>query len=706
MAQVVQAVCPGCKTVLRVPADWVGQTIRCKSCGTMMQAKGAAAPDAARTPAPKRKSSPAAKAAPGKTPSPATSVAPAPAATASGGFDFAAAVADVDDSPKVRATRRRKQSSKGPWVVLGVLLGLVVVGAGIGAAFWSKLKPAIEQAGIVPSEAEIEAAKKAKNKPTLIDTANPGGGSGSAFPRRALIISIHNYLYANPIIDGGDGSPNVTMLARSLSNGLNIPTAQVLRLSDMARRDARPPLKNVVEQALEDFLKTSRKQDRILVFFIGHTKQIGDDSFLVPLEGELDRPETLIPLKWVYEKLAKCEARQKVFVLDGNRFNPGQGEERPSSGPMDPKFEAALKAPPAGVQVWSACGKEQQSIELEEASLGLFLNSFRLALTPEKGTKAALEGKIQQPDDLIPMPLLQDAVERLMAAETERRGLKQAPLLAGSAPASGASYDKAELVATIPAFPVVKLANEKVVQSIMSEISVPTVKSSEGNGAGVSFGLLPPFSPEAMKKYEAGKLADDSKLRKAIVRARATLWALSSQGAPQEISDEVQKVKASIGVDLSILQDRFSKPGEGAADTAFKNKLSDNLRETAKIVAEMEDALADLKDAKEEVEAAPPRWQANYTYMLARFQAQLVYLEEYRGLLGAMRKEYPPLDQKNYSGWRMAFKDKASDSVAKKLEKQLRKEYAELAKANKGTPWEVLGKRESLTTLGLEWQQN
>ncbi len=39
MTQVVQAACPGCKSVLRIPSDWVSQPIRCKNCGTVMQAK-------------------------------------------------------------------------------------------------------------------------------------------------------------------------------------------------------------------------------------------------------------------------------------------------------------------------------------------------------------------------------------------------------------------------------------------------------------------------------------------------------------------------------------------------------------------------------------------------------------------------------------------------------------------------------------------
>ena len=51
-----------------------------------------------------------------------------------------------------------------------------------------------------------------------------------------------------------------------------------------------------------------------------------------------------------------------------------------------------------------------------------------------------------------------------------------------------------------------------------------------------------------------------------------------------------------------------------------------------------------------------------------------------------------------------AAKDKPSDSAAKKYFRDAKKGYGELAKAHKGTPWEVLGKREELTALGLEWQ--
>jgi hypothetical protein len=153
-----------------------------------------------------------------------------------------------------------------------------------------------------------------------------------------------------------------------------------------------------------------------------------------------------------------------------------------------------------------------------------------------------------------------------------------------------------------------------------------------------------------------------------------------------------------------IMKERYTRPGAGQAETIFKNGVFQDGAAMARIVAQLEDALEDLKAAGEEKDKAPARWQANYTYILARFQAQLTYLEEYQGLLGQMRKEFPPMDEKVHSGWRMAAKEKATDSAAKKYFKAARTGYKELATKYKGTPWEVLGRREELTALGLDWQ--
>ena len=169
------------------------------------------------------------------------------------------------------------------------------------------------------------------------------------FPRRALVISVHNYLYANPIHAGMPlaNARNIPNFLDALNRGLHIPMTEMAHLSDAAAKgQARSPMKPVIEKTLTNFLDESRPQDRILVFFIGHGVAIDDDMYLAPIEGELNNAATLIPLKWVYEQMAKCPARQKVLVVDVNRLNPGHGLERPNGGPMDPKEDAALNAPP------------------------------------------------------------------------------------------------------------------------------------------------------------------------------------------------------------------------------------------------------------------------------------------------------------------------------------------------------------------------
>src|SRR5947209_3663851 len=40
----VRATCPGCRTVLRIPADWADRPVKCKKCGAVLQGKHPTAP--------------------------------------------------------------------------------------------------------------------------------------------------------------------------------------------------------------------------------------------------------------------------------------------------------------------------------------------------------------------------------------------------------------------------------------------------------------------------------------------------------------------------------------------------------------------------------------------------------------------------------------------------------------------------------------
>src|ERR1019366_1300146 len=160
-----------------------------------------------------------------------------------------------------------------------------------------------------------------------------------------------------------------------------------------------PTQKSVLEMTIKDFVDTSREQDRIIILFTGHATSLEDTekddakkddakkpsatSYLVPLDGNLKNPETLLPLKWVYDQLAKCKAQQKILILDTFRFSPSRGFILPSpgegdEGTMPEAFDKDLMNPPPGVQVWCSCLKDQCSVELDAGSA--FLQSLCNAL--------------------------------------------------------------------------------------------------------------------------------------------------------------------------------------------------------------------------------------------------------------------------------------------------------------------------------------
>jgi hypothetical protein len=294
----------------------------------------------------------------------------------------------LDQEESSYRRRRRKRKSGGWWK--GALVGLCVLGiAGVVMAVtWPHISPVLfpeekkvaegdgpptkgsstaspttgpeePGSGVTPSSRKRppETSRTPSTRPTPdtgkkpVDPTKPPPPppppdptkEANKFPRRALVISIHNYLYANPVQFGVPGASghNITTFLETLAqfNGFKIPLNQIAHLSDMAAKgQARPPMKSVIEKTLTGFLDSSRAQDRIMVFFIGHAVETADGVFLVPIEGELDNPATLLPLKWVYDKLAACKARQKVLVLDVARFSPTRGLERPDAGPMGEKL--------------------------------------------------------------------------------------------------------------------------------------------------------------------------------------------------------------------------------------------------------------------------------------------------------------------------------------------------------------------------------
>ncbi|HJT76011.1 MAG TPA: hypothetical protein VJ739_02320, partial [Gemmataceae bacterium] len=521
----------------------------------------------------------------------------------------------------------------------------------------------------------------------------PAGGT--RFPRRALLISVDDYLYFNPVQYGppGPSAHNVHTLANQLNKGLHVPLDQVVELSDATpdaggkrgRAAARPPLKPVIEQTVTDFLNTSRAQDRLLLLFIGHAVEMDGAVYLVPVEGESGNKETLIPLQWLYDRLEQCKACQKILILDVCRFDPSRGFERPGSGSADAKVPGAMTAkmdealakPPPGVQVWSACTKDQFSLEYDDT--GVFLDALWTA-----GSRG-IPGVIQHPDEPIRVDKLVEAINQKMAAALRPYRKQQVSRLAGTEPEEGAPYDPSEPepprvqpklpIASGEAFPLGQL------HELLAEIDVPPIKITKEE-VRLRPEAMPFFTKKVMQKYAAAD-GDDTDFRKAV-------------------KDAVKVLNGAIKG--KRLQDEWPAP---ANEQRFKDQVTNYQRkEVAGVQRELTEAFDNLKKAgtPEARAQEPKRWQANYDFVKARLEEELAYLNEYQGLLGQIKKELPPIDPKLQTGWRVASQSTLSDRDAKKFAKDADKTLDKIIKDYPDTPWAVLAKRDKLTALGMEWQ--
>jgi hypothetical protein len=471
------------------------------------------------------------------------------------------------------------------------------------------------------------------------------------------------------------------------------PQKQTMLVSNMGGAGSQPGRKGVIEYSIRKLVDTCRAQDRIIVLFAGHAVEVDEQVFLVPIDGELDQgdegpvwdKETLIPLTWVYDRLAKCRARQKVLILDVCREDRGRGEERQAGGKMGAKLDAALKNPPPGLQVWSSCIAEQTSQEVEAGNVSesVFLKQLSLALQRMPVS--------QQINESLPFDTLAKTVADGTKAYVAGLGVKdvtQTPRWAGEEGNNGATYDPSEPVPQAIDLEVLapeNVASPTLLTDALKEIDLPPlILTKPRQPGGLKAQSLPPILARKMSAYKADK--GESDLAKAVTEAVKALNA--------HFTDQYR---------ASVYKDRYKAQ---AQDNQFKNMVITDQKKASGSLLVLNEILEKLKEAgKERDKEENKRWQANYDYVLARLMLEVAFLYEYQSLLGSARKDTPERDPKIHNGWRVASQkkmqgDKAGKDAAKEAHGILKKMETDHA----GTLWEVLAKQDRLTHLGMHWE--
>jgi len=635
-----RAKCPKCGAGLRVRKDLVGRSVRCTNCQAVLRVGAGSVP---------------------KPPVKSTGAAPS---------EF------VDFNLPVRKPAPARRVGIGVGLVT---LALAAVAAGLA---WVK-RPVDEPRPPIAVDPT----------PVIQPPAPP-----ATYPplRRAMAVFAGGYLNLSPV-RVGPPQKNIEALLNRLGERWGVPNDQSFLVADVAGgRPANPPIKAVVEPAVVSFLTAARAQDTAILVFVGHAAAVDGKPYLVPLDGDLSRPATLIGLNWLYERLRECRARQRLLVVDVCRHDPDRPAVRPVSAPMSADLEAALKSPPPGVQVWSACSVGQSSMECNDVEFeneaiegGVFLNQF---------FRAFVRGAARRPndDELLPLDtLVQPVTELTRRFARGARKLDQTPFLAGTvdpqrlaAPPESVSPRAVQVLTARELF-AGELADAALVRGIVKDIRLPSIRLEPADR-----GELPvPFFAKALAEYSTEGAAAPT-LKDGVRRA---VGVLRRHGEGVVIVNGVRKT-------VGAPRERLAPP----VNDALKRRI---LKEQADgpgiMFAELEAELTALQKLTLARQAEPsPRWQANYDFVTAAVKARIAHINEYNFVLGKIRKdELPALTPGVHGGWRLEPTEKLSaPRDVRDLADEARQAFDRLIRERPGTPWEVLARRERVTLLGLQWQ--
>jgi hypothetical protein len=535
-----------------------------------------------------------------------------------------------------------------------------------------------------------------------------------------MFSPVHYGSAQDSVRNGYPGSSTAALRDRFARPPMNFPISQIYELSDgipPEEKGVKPhsTQRSVIESTIKDFLETSRAQDRVIVFFAGHGAYLEEQkqSYLLPIDANVKNVDSMVPLKWVYDQMAKCPAQQKILILDVFRYSPSRGFEYPSpgvgdDGAMPEEFDKDLQNPPAGVQVWSSCVKEQSAVELEAGSA--FVQAFCSAMLDRDESAGISEAT--QP---IAIEKLVVKVNKKLAELTAPVKKDQTSRLTGKSPETSVAYNGAEplpprFALKPPTAQGQKAAPPAEVNGILDEIrKLPVVRETRaGDNNLLRAQNLPAFPMDTLGYYKPDGYKDIGELYDRYKKSVAD--AEQSKAEMDEFSKQYP-LRGAYFAAVEMLEksnrlqmrEVLSSPINPKDKALFLNEQ----KPIAESIFHLKNILALMKQAeKERAKETSKRWQANFDYTQARLRSRLIYLFEYNYTIGQVRNDNVPDLVTGQTGWRIGTGRKiaVTEPEAKNLFKQTKSLWKKIEDEYPDTPWALLAQRESLVSIGLQWR--
>lgn len=377
----------------------------------------------------------------------------------------------------------------------------------------------------------------------LVVTAAVSVDETQAGDRYALVIGVHQYdrnqLRSLPYAE----SDAVAVAGKLKDLGFR---RVVLMTQTLGAKESRflPTARNVRE-TLEGFLnpKVWSEDDTAVVVLSGHGVQFKNEavSYFCPMDAELEKKETLIPIDSIYKQLEKCPAGFKLLIADCCRNDPQSDFSRARK---EVDLESVTRPqrikPPGGVAAFFSCSEGEKAFESPTLKKAIFTHFLLQGLSDPK-SDLDRDGKVDL-DELVRFTKrnVTDYVRDEFGEKTiqvpelvgKTRGL--VPITEFSKQAGGTTDPSPAGAADAPAKPATPAAIASAFDKLLA------VKGANNETIRIGLWFCGPLTDddlqqaailaEAMRKQSvvvAGVVADDDSLRTladdAIKRAQSTI---------------------------------------------------------------------------------------------------------------------------------------------------------------------------------------
>ncbi len=200
-------------------------------------------------------------------------------------------------------------------------------------------------------------------------------GTEKAHPSEkwVVLIGVDQYAYASPLEYAV--ADQQALHDELLQQGLD--ERQVKLLHDKADNAKYLPTKRNIEQQIILASELAERGDLVLVVFSGHGRHVSKKSFICPADANLDQPDTMIALEWIYDQLKKSKADLKMVIVDACRdvdplLSRNKGGSEPDRQEEIKLFVSSSDRLPNGLILLHSCSEGEKAKEDKAFGHGVF----------------------------------------------------------------------------------------------------------------------------------------------------------------------------------------------------------------------------------------------------------------------------------------------------------------------------------------------